>query len=90
MSALAAAGLVAVVWHGTPAVSPIYLLVFVFGVSRAFAMPAGQSLMPNLVPKEDFGNAVAWSSSAWQTATVVGPALGGLLYVFGARWSSVR
>jgi MFS family permease len=83
LAALAAAGLVAVAWHGTPAVWPIYLLVFVFGVSRAFAIPAGQALMPNLVPKEDFANAVAWNSSAWQTATVVGPALGGLLYAFG-------
>ena len=84
VAALAAAGLVAVAWHGTPAVWPIYLLVVVFGVGRAFAIPAGQALMPNLVPKEDFANAVAWNSSAWQTATVVGPAVGGLLYAFGA------
>ena len=84
VAALASAGLVVVVWHGIPTVWPIYLLVFVFGVCRAFAMPAGQALMPNLVPKEDFANAVAWNSSAFQTATVVGPAVGGLLYAFGA------
>src|SRR5690606_28756982 len=34
----------------------------------------------NLVPPEDFANAVAWNSSAWQTATIVGPVAGGLLY----------
>ncbi len=36
--------------------------------------------MPTLVPVEHFGNAVAWSSSSWQIATVVGPTLGGVLY----------
>jgi predicted MFS family arabinose efflux permease len=39
--------------------------------------------VPNLVPPAQLGNAVAWNSSAWQTATVVGPALGGVLYALG-------
>src|SRR5690606_205833 len=47
---------------------------------RAFFGPASASLVANLVPEEDFANAVAWNSSAWQLATIVGPVAGGLLY----------
>jgi predicted MFS family arabinose efflux permease len=43
--------------------------------------------LPNLVPREHFQNAVVWSSSVWQVAVVVGPALGGILY--GVRGASV-
>ena len=46
-------------------------------------MPASQALLAGLVPKDVFPNAVAWSSSAWQTSTIAGPALGGLLYASG-------
>ncbi|MBL8581288.1 MAG: MFS transporter, partial [Rhizobiaceae bacterium] len=41
---------------------------------------AAAALVANLVPPEDFANAVAWNSSAWQIATIVGPVAGGLLY----------
>jgi MFS family permease len=58
----------------------IYGVIVAFGVARAFSAPAGQALTPSLVPKEDFPNAVAWSSSFWQVATIVGPSLGGVLY----------
>jgi MFS family permease len=61
-------------------VAPIYAVLVGVGVARAFQGPAGSSLMPSLVPLEHFRNAVAWSSSLWQAATVVGPALGGLAY----------
>jgi len=61
----------------------VYVLLLVFGTGRAFANPAGQALIPNLVPPEQLGNAIAWNSTVWQTAIVVGPALGGLLYYFG-------
>jgi hypothetical protein len=78
-----ALGLLLFAWSGSRQVWPIYALVLVFGTSRAFANPAGQALVPNLVPLADFKNAVAWNSSAWQTATIAGPALGGLLYALG-------
>jgi MFS family permease len=61
-------------------VAPIYAVLVGVGVARAFLGPATQSLLPALVPVEHFGNAVAWSSSLWQTAMVVGPALGGVVY----------
>ncbi|MSR08074.1 MAG: MFS transporter [Gammaproteobacteria bacterium] len=79
-----ALGLLAMAVGGSGQVLPIYGLLLVFGISRAFANPAGQALVPNLVPPEQLGNAIAWNSTAWQTATIAGPALGGLLYYFGA------
>src|SRR5689334_3177017 len=54
-----------------------------FGVARAFLGPASSSLVVSLVPTRHFANAVTWNSSAWQAATIVGPAAGGLLLTFG-------
>jgi MFS family permease len=62
---------------------PAYLLLVAFGASRAFANPAGQALVPNLVPQAQLANAIAWNATVWQTATIAGPALGGLLYYLG-------
>ena len=62
----------------------IYLLVALFGAARTFEGPAQQALLPSLVPPERFSRAAALSSSLFQTATIVGPALGGLLYGVGA------
>lgn len=78
-----AGGLFVHAWTGSTTVWPIYALVLVYGTARAFANPAGQALLPNLVPPRQFQNAVAWNSSAWQTATIIGPAMGGILYAFG-------
>ncbi|HEY6459297.1 MAG TPA: MFS transporter [Polyangiaceae bacterium] len=61
-------------------IAPIYAVLVGIGVTRAFQGPAGQSLLPSLVPTEHFPNAVAWSSSIWQVATVLGPMLGGFGY----------
>lgn len=58
----------------------VFAILVVFGVERAFAAPAVQSLAPNLVPTADLANAVAWNSSSWQTASIIGPVAGGLLY----------
>jgi MFS family permease len=59
---------------------PVYAILILFGIERAFLAPAAQSLAPNLVPAEDLANAIAWNSSSWQTATIVGPVAGGLIY----------
>jgi MFS family permease len=69
---------------GPTATWPIYLAIFAFGTAYAFHAPANAALMPNLVPPRLFANAVAWSSSGFQAATIIGPAAGGLLYAFGA------
>src|SRR5690349_6797526 len=66
-----AAALLLLTWHGLGSALPIFALLAVFGIARAFFGPASASLVANLVPAEDFANAVAWNSSAWQTATIV-------------------
>jgi MFS family permease len=58
----------------------IFALVFVLGMARAFELPTLHALLPNLVPVSLLPRAVAASASANQTATIAGPALGGLLY----------
>ncbi|MEH3144697.1 MAG: MFS transporter [Methylobacterium frigidaeris] len=68
--------------HAAP-VWPVYALTILVGTARAFANPATQALLPTLVPREQFGTAIAWNSSLWQSAAVSGPALGGLLYALG-------
>lgn len=55
----------------------------IFGIARAFLGPASSSLVVSLVPTTDFANAVTWNSSAWQAATIIGPAAGGLLLGLG-------
>ena len=60
--------------------NPLYAILLVNGVVRAFNMPAGQAFIPTLVKPEHFANAVAWGSSVFQTATIVGPMIGGLVY----------
>ncbi|WAG79881.1 MFS transporter [Metapseudomonas furukawaii] len=64
----------------------IFAMAFLFGAARAFEMPATQALLPNIVPPALFPRAVAASASAMQAATIVAPALGGLLYAFGSTW----
>jgi MFS family permease len=61
-------------------VAPIYAVLLLVGVVRAFNGPAGQAFMPLLVPEEHFPNAVAWGSSIFMAATILGPSLGGIIY----------
>ncbi len=61
----------------------ILLIIFIVGAARAFEGPTLHALLPGLVPVQIFPRAAAWSSSAMQTATIVGPALGGFLYAAG-------
>ena len=77
---VASATLLWLAMRGNPSVHAIYGALVIVGVARAFNGAAGQSMVPSLVPEKDFPNAVAWSSTVFQTATIVGPALGGLVY----------
>ncbi|MBV9670782.1 MAG: MFS transporter [Acidobacteriales bacterium] len=61
----------------------IFGILLLLGTIRAFSGPAASALMPQLVPAADFPNAVAWSSSIFMTATILGPAAGGLIYAWG-------
>ena len=59
----------------------IYILLFLAGVARTFGWAARNPFMVSLVPEPDLSNAVTWNSSAFETASVTGPALAGLLLV---------
>jgi len=74
---------------GSSSAAPIFAILLLIGITRAFSGPASQSLVPQLVPQEHFGNAVAWGASVFQIATVLGPALGGLIYGWGHGAHSV-
>jgi len=67
--------------HGA---GPFYAVIFVSGVARSFAQPSRQALGAELIDRSLYANAVAWRSSTWQFAAVVGPALGGLIYGFAS------
>jgi MFS family permease len=58
----------------------IYPALFLLGSARAFSGPANSALLPEIVDKSTFSRAVAMSTMVFQTATIAGPALGGLLY----------
>ena len=77
--------LLAFTLRGLSSPLPIYFVVLLNGVVRAFNAPASQAFVPLLVPPEDFPNAVAWSSSIFQTALITGPMLGGLIYGLTGR-----
>ena len=62
---------------------PIFGVLAVLGVARAFLAPASQSFLPNLVPRSSFSKAVALNSSFFQVASIAGPSIGGLVYAFG-------
>lgn len=67
-----------------PGVWPFFAVIFVSGIARAFYNPARAALLAEIVPRSAYANASAWRSSAWQTAAVAGPAIGGLLYGFSS------
>jgi MFS family permease len=69
-------------WHRLHPVG-IFCAVGAIGAARAFEGPSTQALVPGLVEDAKVPQAIAWSTSANQTASIVGPAAGGLLYAFG-------
>lgn len=83
LSVLASLGLAAVSffeWH----LAGTFASLFLLGVARAFMQPSKNSLVPQLVPRAIFSNAVTWNLGGFQLASVVGPALGGWsLALFG-------
>jgi len=68
---------------GVKSIWPVLAAMALFGAGRAFWMPTGQATTPNLVPPEAFPGAVAVNSTLFEIAVITGPAIGGLLYLFG-------
>jgi MFS family permease len=80
---LAAAALALGSLSGWQSKESILVVVFIAGAARACESPTIQALVPGLVPAPLIPRAMAWAASAHQTATILGPALGGLLYTAG-------
>ena len=76
--ALSAVGLTLVSWRQAPVAWTYVFLVF-SAVGRAFLWPASSALLPQLVPREVFPDAITWNSGSFQISAALGPALGGFL-----------
>ena len=70
--------------NGVSSAWPLYAVLLANGTVRAFLGPASQAFLPQLVAPEHFPNAVTWSSSFFQIATILGPMAGGLIYGFSS------
>jgi MFS family permease len=66
--------------HGIVHIWPIYAVLLGIGLGRAFSGPASSALLPSLIPKEHFVNAITWGATIFQVANIAGPAVGGLLF----------
>lgn len=78
MLAICSTGL-AVLSYSQGKISLIFACLLLVGVARAFNKPASDALLPQLLPMKALNNAVTWNSSGFQIASMVGPALGGLV-----------
>jgi MFS family permease len=85
VEALCAAALLWFTLSGIKVVWPVFVAMTVFGAGRAFWMPTGQAITPNLVPREAFPSAVAVNSTLFQSGVIIGPALSGILLLWGAQ-----
>jgi MFS family permease len=63
----------------------VYACLVVFGITRAFQQPSKSALVPLIVPRHRFSNAVAWSTGGFHLASIAGPALGGLMIAATGR-----
>jgi MFS family permease len=57
----------------------VFAFLFLLGVARAFTAPALTALLPNLIPRNLWGNAATWNSSLFELTGITGPALAGLV-----------
>jgi len=84
IKALAAAALALGTLAGFLSRDVMLAILFISGTARAFETPTMHTLVPGIVPPELLQRAIAASSTATQAAIIGGPAIGGLLYLFGA------
>ena len=68
---------------GAVAFGLIFLILVLIGIARAFQAPAQQAVVPTLVPKGTYANAVAWTSSGFQIARITGPGVAGIVIALG-------
>jgi MFS family permease len=72
-------------WMKITTTLPIFGVLSVLGITRAFQMPAAQSFVPTIVPTATLRNALAINSSTNQVAAIVGPSIGGIVYALAER-----
>ncbi|HEV8442483.1 MAG TPA: MFS transporter [Steroidobacteraceae bacterium] len=84
---VAAAALLLFTLSGRTDAYPLFFIAALLGVGRAFWAPAGQSMVPNLVPKELLGGAISFNTLLFTIATIGGPAVAGLTLLLGIDWS---
>ncbi len=80
LQAICTAALLWIALHQVHSILPIYAVLFLIGTGRCFSGPAASAMLPMLVPKQDFVNAVTWGATIYQTANATGPMVGGLLF----------
>ena len=90
LQAVCTAALLWISMHHIGSILPIYVVLFLIGTGRCFSGPAASAMLPMLVPKESFVNAVTWGATIYQVANATGPMFGGLLFTaslaaFGPR-----
>ncbi len=67
-------------------ISSIFGVIFVTGIARGFFSPTNFAFLPQLVGRENLSNAITWSSSTWEVASIGGLGLGGILYgIYGVK-----
>ena len=81
LDAISAGVLLALALAGSDQLWPIFAVSVAFGASRAFLSPASSAMGPMLVPRPLLPRAIAWNSLSWQSGSILGPALGGLLLI---------
>lgn len=70
--------------HEHVSATTIYICACLLGAARAFQTPAASALLPNIVPKALLSQALALNASAQEASVIIGPALGGFIYLVGA------
>ena len=96
VQSLATALLLWLALRGAHNIWVIYAVLFLIGTGRCFSGPAASALVPTLVPKEHFVNAVTWGATVYQVANATGPMIGGLLFTvslataFGGRLAALN
>jgi MFS family permease len=85
LAAICATALLSLALAGVTDTAPVFGVMVLFGIVRAFNQPTSQALLPNLAPPDMFPRSVAVNSSLGQVATIAGPALGGALVLLGVE-----
>lgn len=84
---LAAVALLVFTLSGRTETMWLFMVAALLGVARSFWAPAGQAMVPNLVPKELLSGAISFNTLLFTIASIAGPAVAGITLIFGIDWS---